>query len=271
MRAMLLAAGLGTRLRPLTNHLPKCLVPIRGRPLLDYWLETLVNGGVSEILVNTSYLAPMVVEFLEKSVWTNHVTIAHEERLLGTAGTVLMNRSFFQNEPFLMAHADNLTIFNVQDFLKCHRSRPVGAEMTMMVFKTDNPQSCGIVEIDVSGMVKAFHEKVSSPPGNLANAAVYIVEASVIDFMATCGKDELDFSTEVIPHFMGRIFTHPNYSYHRDIGTITSWAEANKDFPVAADAHNSHDWDAIYESADGKLLNIMAKLLTDASGRASSC
>ncbi len=264
MRALLLAAGLGTRLRPLTNYLPKCLVPIHGRPLLDYWLETLVNGGVSEILINTHYLAPRVIEFLNKSTWVRHVTFVHEERLLGTGGTVLKNRSFFQNEAFLIAHADNLTIFNAQDFLNCHQSRPVGAEMTMMVFETDNPQSCGIVEIGDSGMVKAFYEKVSSPPGNLANAAVYILEPSVIDLMATFGKEEIDFSTEVIPRLMGRIFTYRNSSYHRDIGTIASWTEAHNDFPLMpATSQNAQAWSGVLESDDGKLSSTVAQLLAD--------
>jgi len=262
MRALLLAAGLGTRLQPLTNYLPKCLVPIHGRPLLDYWLETLVNGGVSEILINTHYLAPLVIEFLNKSTWARHVTFVHEEHLLGTGGTVLKNHSFFQNEAFLIAHADNLTIFNVQEFLNCHQSRPVGAEMTMMVFETDNPQSCGIVEIDDSGLVKAFHEKVSLPPGILANAAVYILEPSVADFMATFGKDEIDFSTEVIPNLMGRICTYRNAFYHRDIGTISSWTQANKDFPaMPSAAQDAKAWGYILESGDGSLPSVIEQLL----------
>ncbi len=221
-----------------------------------------MNGGVSEILINTHYFAPLVIEFLNKSTWARHVTFVHEEHLLGTGVTVLKNHSFFQNEAFLIAHADNLTIFNAQDFLNCHQSRPVGAEMTMMVFETDNPQSCGIVEIDDSGMVKAFHEKVSLPPGILANAAVYILEPSVADFMATFGKVEIDFSTEVIPHFMGRIFTYLNSSYHRDIGTITSLAEAYKDFPVMpATAQNAQAWRYILESGDGNLPSVIEQLL----------
>ena len=67
MRALLLAAGLGTRLRPLTNYLPKCLVPIHGRPLLDYWLETLLENGIEQVLINTHYMAPMVQQYLKKS------------------------------------------------------------------------------------------------------------------------------------------------------------------------------------------------------------
>jgi len=263
MRALLLAAGLGTRLRPLTNYLPKCLVPIHGRPLLDYWLETLVNAGVSEILINTHYFAPLVIEFLRKSAWASHVTVVHEDRLIGTGGTILKNRAFFQEKAFLVAHADNLTVFNVKEFAARHACRPAGTELNMMVFGADDPRSCGIVELDEYDVVQAFHEKVSSPPGNLANAAVYILEPSVVDFMATLGKDEIDFSTEVIPHLMGRIFTYRNSSYHRDIGTIASWTEAHKEFPVMPATQNTQAWAAIYESDDGKLSSTVAQLLAD--------
>lgn len=95
MRALLLAAGFGTRLLPLTERLPKCLVPINGRPLLDYWLENLLKGGVEEVIINTHYLAPLVHQFLNQSSWSSRVTIVHEERLLGTGGTILKNREFF--------------------------------------------------------------------------------------------------------------------------------------------------------------------------------
>jgi mannose-1-phosphate guanylyltransferase len=232
LRALLLAAGLGTRLRPITDTIPKCLVPIHGRPLLDYWLESLLNHGVGEILVNIHYLAPLVVEFLNRSRWARRVTVVREERLLGTGGTILKNRAFFKNEGFFVAHADNLTILNMLEFATHHACRPAGTELTMMVFETPDPRSCGIVELDERGVVKAFHEKVSSPPGNLANAAVYILEPSVVDLMASFGKEQIDFSTEVIPQLIGRIFTYRNSSYHRDIGTLASWAEAQRDFPI---------------------------------------
>jgi mannose-1-phosphate guanylyltransferase len=232
MRALLLAAGLGTRLRPLTDYLPKCLVPIHGRPLIDYWLELLVNNGFNEILVNTHYLAPLVIKYVLGSRWAHHVTLVHEEKLLGTGGTILANKSIFQEEPFLVAHADNLTIFDPLAFIRSHQARPDGCEITMMLFKTLDPKSCGIVDVDQYGIVKTFYEKALSPPGNLANAAVYILEPAVLDFIAKLDKIEVDLSTEVIPHFIGRISTYLNNSYHRDIGTIESWQDAQRDFPA---------------------------------------
>ena len=261
MRALLLAAGLGTRLRPLTQHLPKCLVPIHGRPLLDYWLETLLNHGVEEVLINTHYLAPLVLRYLHQSSWSSRVTVVHEERLLGTGGTILKNRAFFQEESFMVAHADNLTIFDASDFTSHHTGRPTGTEMTIMVFETPDPQSCGIVELDSKGVVQAFHEKVVNPPGNLANGAVYILEPLVLEWMAGLSKKQVDLSTEVVPHFLGKLFTYQNTLYHRDIGTMKSWIEANNDFPmIPATAKNEKAWLGILKTEDGQLARTINML-----------
>ncbi|MDO8713792.1 MAG: nucleotidyltransferase family protein [Polynucleobacter sp.] len=264
MRALLLAAGLGTRLQPLTNHLPKCMVPIHGRPLLDYWLENLLDQGIDEVLVNTHYMAPIVVQFLQNSTWKDRVRLVHEEKLHGTGGTIIKNRAFFRDETCMVAHADNLTIFDFADFARCHVARPMDAVMTLMVFETTDPTSCGIVELDARGVVQAFHEKVKNPPSNLANAAVYILEPSVLNMMASLGKDELDFSTAVIPNFLGKMFAYRNTAYHRDIGNIISWVTANRDFPISpANAQNCIAWSKILSKNKGEIEDSINQLLTD--------
>lgn len=230
MRALLLAGGLGTRLRPLTNHIPKCLVPVKGKPLLQYWLELLIPNGVDKLLVNTHYLPDPVREFVAASPWRDHITLVYEERLLGTGGTVLRNREFFGDGAFMVAHADNLTRFDPTAFFARHLARPAGCDITMMTFETDDPGSCGIVEEDERGVVTAFHEKVANPPGNHANAAVYIFETSVINFLADLGQSVIDLSTEVMPYYIGRIATFHNHGYHRDIGSPESLAKAEQDF-----------------------------------------
>jgi len=230
MRALLLAAGLGTRLRPLTDDIPKCLIPIHGKPLLGHWLDLLLPNGIESVLINTHYLADQVRTFIAASPWHERVVLTHEDVLLGTGGTVLRNGDFLRGGSFMVAHADNLTRFDVGAFIAHHRRRPPGTGITMMTFEADDPRSCGIVEEDERGMVVAFHEKVPNPPGNRANAAVYIFEPSVLDFLAGTGKDIIDLSTEVLPHFMGRIYTFHNADYHRDIGNLESLAKAEAEF-----------------------------------------
>ena len=95
----------------------------------------------------------------------------------------------------------------------------------MMLFISDNPSSCGIVEIK-NNIVQNFYEKINNPPSNLANGAVYICEPSIISFLEKLNKASIDFSNEVIPSFLGKINTYVNDEYHRDIGTIESYALA---------------------------------------------
>ncbi len=232
MRALLLAAGLGTRLRPLTNTIPKCLVPIHGKPLLGYWLEMLGDAGVQPILINLHYFADSVRDYLNSGEFSQKISTVYEDRLLGTAGTLHKNREFFGNEPVMLVHADNLSKFEVDAFIQAHYKRPAGCEITMMTFTTTTPQSCGIVEIDERGVVQAFHEKVANPPGDMANGAVYIVDPSIFNYLESLDKEFIDFSTEVIPSFIGRINTFQNDVYHRDIGTLESYEAACREYPA---------------------------------------
>lgn len=232
MKALLLSAGLGTRLRPITDTIPKCLVPIHGKPLIEYWLEMLVEGGVFPILVNLHYFSGKVLEHLKTSKYFQFVETVYEDKLLGTGGTLLKNRLFFNNEPVMLIHGDNLSSFQVKSFLEAHRKRPAYCDMTMMLFHTATPESCGIVELNAQGVVVRFHEKVKNPPGNLANGAVYILEPSVITYLETLGKENIDFSLDVIPRYLGKIATYINATYHRDIGTVESYRQAERDFTV---------------------------------------
>ena len=232
MRALLLAAGLGTRLRPITDSIPKCLVEINGRPLLDYWLELLCAAGITETLINLHYLPDLVLAHIKKLDYSINITATMEERLLCTGGTLLKNIDYFNSEPIMLIHADNLSLFNARSFMNMFYSRGKGIEITMMTFRTDKPETCGVVELDENGTVVAFHEKVSAPPSNLANAAVYILSPDVVDFIASLGKEVVDFSTEVLPHYMGRINTYHNDVYHRDIGTVESLLLARLEYPL---------------------------------------
>ena len=231
MKALLLSAGIGTRLRPLTLTTPKCLVPIHGVPLLDHWLALLLNGGIERTLINTHYLPEAVRQHIRQSPWKDHVDLVHEPELLGTGGTVLANKDYFGGRAFLVAHSDNLTWFDTGAFLARHKARPPQTLITMMTFRTDTPQSCGIVEQDVDGIVVGFHEKVADPPGKLANGAVYIFEPAVIEFIESLSKPIVDVSIEVLPNFLGRMVTYENRTYHRDIGTPESLNKAHAEYP----------------------------------------
>src|SRR6266542_2440526 len=121
MRALLLAAGIGSRLRPITDTIPKCMVPIHGRPLIDYWLDLLfVDGAAGRALINTHYLSEVVAAHVAQSRWRDRVDLAYEPTLLGTAGTIQANRNYFGAASFLVAHADNLTQLDASAFAAAH-------------------------------------------------------------------------------------------------------------------------------------------------------
>lgn len=229
LKALLLAAGVGSRLKPLTDIWPKCLMPIRDRPLLEYWLIKLQKLGVSDVLVNTHYLSEHVEAFLDQPRFKGWVSSVYEASLLGTAATVRENSNFCKDGTTIIAHADNWTCCNFSNFLDYHHNkRPKGTVMTMMTFTCPNPSTCGIVELDSNGIVVHLHEKVNNPPGKLANAAVYLLEPEVVEWIKNHSK-VTDFSTEVIPQFVGKIATWENRKNHRDIGTIEMLKEAQTD------------------------------------------
>ena len=248
MKVLLLAAGYGTRLTPITAFIPKCLAPIHGRPLLDYWLEFLVNGGSQSILINSHYLSPILMEYINASTWRDSVEVIFEPNLLGTAGTIEKNSSYFSNDSFMVLHADNLTSFDLNSFIAHHKNRPAKAMMTMALFKATKPSECGIVELSVDNTVKSFYEKISSPPGNLANAAMYIFEPDVIEIIRNCNKSIKDISIDIIPKLMAMdsIYTYDCIDYHRDIGTIESLSKAASEFPVGSwSIQNQKAWHKI--------------------------
>jgi mannose-1-phosphate guanylyltransferase len=226
LTALLLAAGSGTRLQPYTNDWPKCLMPINGRPLLEYWLNIAKQAGAMNLVVNLHYLADTVQRFLGRSAFRHYVQSVYEPELKGTAGTLRANEKALQGTTILLVHADNFIQCNFDDFLQFHHvRRPKHCPITMMTFTTQTPSTCGIVEIDKDNIVIGFHEKVNDPPGNLANGAVYLLEPEVLKWI--CDRPKItDFSTQVLPQFIGRIATWHNQGVHIDIGSIHALRQA---------------------------------------------
>ncbi len=204
-----------------------------GRPLLDYWIELLnTESVVNKIFINTHYLPDPVREYAESCQLAHQIELIHEDQLLGTGGTLYSLIDRLAGEDVLVAHADNLTLFDISDFQARNQSRPPGCVGTMMTFETDNPQSCGIVELDCLGRVRSFHEKVACPPGQLANAAVFIFSPAALGIIGSLFRPGImDISVDFIPHLLGRLFTFHNAIYHRDIGNPAALAAANNEFP----------------------------------------
>ena len=229
IKAILLAAGLGKRLRPLTLDKPKCLMEINRVPLLKIWLEKLVKIGCSEVLINTHYLAEQVTEFIEKySPAELKIKISHEESLLGTAGTLIKNINFADQTTILM-HSDNYTNCDLNGLLSMHKNKAKNCLLTMLTFNSQNPSSCGIVETDKRGVLTTFHEKVKNPPSNIANGAIYVFDSQFISWLKDQNQEFIDFSKDLIPCLTDRIQTWHTNDFFIDIGTPESLLLAQKE------------------------------------------
>ena len=223
MKAILLSAGYGKRLRPLTSRVPKCLVEINNNPLLKIWINKLKKIGVDDFLVNTHYLSDQVDSFIKENNY-KEVKLKYEDKLLGTAGTLIKNINFFEDQDGMLIHADNFAMDSFKNLLDFHKNRPSNCLMTMVAFKTNYPEDCGIIEIDKSNIVRNFEEKPSKITSNLANGAMYILSKELLNVLKN--KKISDFSTEVIPSLIGKIFVYKTDQFFTDIGNIENYKEA---------------------------------------------
>jgi histidinol-phosphate phosphatase family protein len=250
VKALLLAAGLGTRLRPLTDTVPKCLVPVAGRPLLSYWLDRLAHAGVSEAVINTHALADRVRAFIEEANRSGPPFLieSHEPTLLGSAVTVAANPRLADDaDEVVIVYTDNLSDVDLRALLAYHRAHDDPA--TMLLFRAPDPKACGIAELDDAGRVVSFVEKPAEPKGDLANAGVYVFDAAAYREIAALGAFDLGF--DVLPRFVGRMRGWAWGGYHRDIGTPEALDRARADFPKVLAAGRRP---AVFLDRDGTLI-----------------
>jgi mannose-1-phosphate guanylyltransferase len=231
MKAFLLAAGVGSRLRPITDTIPKCMVPIDGQPMLDIWLDAFDRAGMDEVLVNLHYLPDVVRHHLEARTGTPAVRTFFEPELLGSAGTLAANRAWIHGEEmFLACYADNLTDFDLRSLVQAHKEH--GALATLAVFHSEHPSTGGVVELDGSGTVTAFAEKPSNPVSDLVNAGMYAFHPGVLDEIG--GPPPRDIGYDLLPRLVGRAKVIPVDGYLRDIGTVEAYQRAQREWPVRA-------------------------------------
>jgi mannose-1-phosphate guanylyltransferase len=227
-RVLLLAGGLGTRLKPITDTVPKCLVPISGQPLLDYWLDLFGEAGLREIRINTHHLPDAVRDYIQRVNQTGHFSIseAYEPQLLGSAGTVAANRDLADGvDHVLIVYADNLSDVNLGEMLAFHESHP--DPMTMMLFRAPRPEACGIATLDSEKRVVRFVEKPKQPESDLANAGLYVLDADA--YREVADMRAFDFGFDILPKFVGRMRGWLWPGYHLDVGTHEALARAERD------------------------------------------
>jgi len=211
--------------------MPKCLVPIRGVPLLSIWLEICLRHGVDDVLVNLHSQSQRVRDFLAKAHVDIRVRLFEEPTLLGSAGTLRANRTWVESESsFWVFYADILTTANLKGMADFHQRHQGVA--TLGVCRVPDPTRSGIVVANEQGVIRQFIEKPENPPGNLAFGGILLARPELLDCIPDGGP--ADLSREVLPRLVNRMFAFPITGYHLDIGTLESYRAAQTDWPGLA-------------------------------------
>jgi mannose-1-phosphate guanylyltransferase len=228
MKAFLLAAGHGTRMKPLTDSVPKCLLPIRGVPMLQIWLDLCRRYNIDEVLINIHAHANGVREFLEKSSTGVKVCVSEETLLLGSAGTLKANRQWLASDStFWVFYADVLTTANLAAILHLHKTRSKVA--TLGVCEVPDPRRCGIVTVDNSDIVQEFVEKPEVPFGRLAFSGIMVGTPALFDFIPNQAPADIGF--HVLPRLGGQMAAYRISDYLVDIGTPENYRAAQTNWP----------------------------------------
>jgi mannose-1-phosphate guanylyltransferase len=231
VKGFLLAAGVGTRLRPLTDDLPKCLVPVQGAPLLAIWLEWCAMYGIDEILLNSHAHSDRLREFVGAYHGTVRVTLTHEPELLGSAGTLHVNREFVAGEEeFAVLYADVLTNCRLDRLLDFHRMQR--SPVTLGTYRVPDPTQCGIIATDESGRVVEFVEKPQFPKADTAFSGILIGGPALLDLIPKEIPSDIGF--DVLPKLVGKMFAFPITDYVLDIGTLEKYEQAQREWPGLA-------------------------------------
>ena len=228
---MVLAAGLGTRLRPITYAMPKPLVPVANRPMMDHVLETLKRNGITEIVANLSYLPEQIREhYGDGSDFGVSLEGSFEERLLGTAGGVRKVRDFFDDGTFLVLAADALTDVDFGRLREAHAGNDGIATLT--VKRVPDTREYGVVVTDADGRIQGFQEKPEPAEAlsDLASCMIYVLEPEIFDYFPD--KAEVDFALEVFPALLEHdvpFGIHVTGDYWNDVGSIPEYLQGNLD------------------------------------------
>ena len=222
---MILTAGQGIRLRPLTDSVPKCMVPVAGKPLLEYTIQWLRQHGVVELVINLCHLPDVVMNhFGDGSRWDVHITYSLERESLGTAGGVRNVASFFDG-PFFVWYGDNLSTCDLHRLYRFHRAK--GGAATIALYHRQDPTASGIVGLDKQDRITRFLEKPKSEQvfSHWVSAGIFVLEPQVLEAIPSEGAP--DFGRDVFPALLAR--GKPLYGYRMSEKEGLWWIDTLQD------------------------------------------
>lgn len=232
-KSMIMAAGVGSRLDPLTQDVPKPLVPIANRPVMDILLERLAEAGIKDVVANTHYKAEQIIERYKLNDFGINFNYIHEEELSGTAGGVKKCQFFFdEGEDFLVLSADGLSNANLKEAIESHKKSGAIASMGIKKIALEEIPNFGVVVTDDDNFVAGFQEKpaIKDAKSDCINTGIYIFNYKIFDYIPA--GTFYDFAKNVFPDLLSKgikINTFPVEEYWSDIGTIEQYAQSNWD------------------------------------------
>ncbi|WP_242877007.1 sugar phosphate nucleotidyltransferase [Alkaliphilus peptidifermentans] len=225
-----MAGGKGTRLRPLTCSLPKPMVPILNKPVMEYTAQLLKKYNIDDVAVTTAYLPELITEYFEEGQrWDMNISYYLEDVPLGTGGSV-RNAEEYIKEPFLVISGDALTDLNIDNAIDYHRTK--GSKVTLVLKKEAVPIEYGVVITNEAGKIVRFLEKPSWGEvfSNTVNTGIYIIEPEVMEYYKK--GDSFDFSKDLFPKLLQDgvpMYGYVTEDYWCDIGDLNSYKQTQFD------------------------------------------
>ncbi len=232
MKAVVMAGGEGSRLRPLTVGRPKPMVPVVSKPVMAHILDLLKRNGITDVVVTVQYLADMIQDFFGNGhSFGMNIEYAVEEMPLGTAGSVKNAEPYLsRDEPFLIISGDALTDFNLGEIVAFHQNRQAIATLTL--YRVPNPLEYGVVITDADGRITQFQEKPSwgEVMSDTVNTGIYVIQPEVLDLIEP--NKSVDWSKDVFPRLLeggDPLYGYVASGYWCDIGNIEEYMRASFD------------------------------------------
>jgi len=226
MKAVILAGGMGTRMRPLTYVVPKAMLPIGGKPLLEHMIRYLKEHGITEVIVCVAYLRTHIMDYFKdgKNLGMK-IQYAEAEMPLGTAGQLKTAENYVSNT-FLVMNGDIITSLNIRKLIRFHQE--MGGTGTIALRKFEVPIPYGHVEVDANSAIKKFTEKPTL--SFLVNAGVYVLEPKIFHFIPPSQAASLE--TDTFPTLLKngeKLNGYHEEAYWADVGTVTDFERVDRE------------------------------------------
>jgi len=230
MKAIILAGGMGTRLKQLTDKIPKAMISIGPKNLTEHVIDILKKDGIKEVYLSVSYKKEIIKSFFKNGQnWGINIEYIDEDIPLGTAGPliILNQKSKPFEETFIMLNGDNLMNINLKEMIKFHKKN--NATVTIALTTVNDPTSYGVALME-GDMIKGFIEKPKNPPTNLINSGYYIMEPEVFNIIR--GKEKAMIEKDIFPVLAreGKLFGYKHNGMWFDTGTPERYEQVKREW-----------------------------------------